>query len=64
MGYNIPESKWIWIGQDYDKERPLVVYFRKEWELSEVPEKAVVRLSADSRYRFYVNGMSLCQGPC
>ncbi len=64
MEYNIPESKWIWIGQDYDKERPLVVYFRKEWELSEVPEKAVVRLSADSRYRFYVNGTSLCQGPC
>ncbi len=64
MAYHIPESKWIWIGEDYDKKNPVVVYFRKELELESVPQRVVVRLSADSRYRFYVNGVSLCQGPC
>jgi len=59
-----PKSKWIWIGDDYDKENPVIVYFRKELQLEQKPDRAVICLTADSRYRFFVNGISICQGPC
>jgi alpha-L-rhamnosidase len=52
----LPLSSWIWIPSwnEKDKEAPQIVYFRKVLELDEVPERFVVKLSADSRYKFYV----------
>lgn len=37
--------------------------FRKILEINEVPNKFVVNISADNRYKFYVNGMFVCNGP-
>ncbi len=54
---------WIWTKDPYDKEQPVIVLFRKELILENKPEHCRVRLSADSRYRFFVNGASVCQGP-
>jgi len=56
---------WIWI-KDWsaeDKESPGTVLFRKTIELSKQPDKAEMRISADSRYKLYVNGKLAEAGP-
>ncbi|RYY34485.1 MAG: alpha-L-rhamnosidase [Sphingobacteriaceae bacterium] len=40
-----------------------VYHFRKSVVLSAKPSKYIVHLTADNRYRFYVNGKPVCNGP-
>lgn len=40
-----------------------VYHFRKTIELAEAPERFVVHVSADNRYRLFVNGTSVGTGP-
>lgn len=40
-----------------------VYHFRKAITLDKVPQTFVVNISADNRYRFFVNGQSVCWGP-
>lgn len=40
-----------------------VYHFRKSFDLSEKPSTFVINLSADNRYRLYVNGEAVCVGP-
>lgn len=61
----IPLSGWVWTG---DPDAALntevqIVYFRKTLELTELPQKFTADLSADSRYKFYVNGQMVEVGP-
>ncbi|MGW5113398.1 alpha-L-rhamnosidase-related protein [Nocardia sp. NPDC004123] len=39
------------------------VLFRRGFELASVPARATVRITADSRYRLYVNGIDIGVGP-
>jgi hypothetical protein len=45
-------------GKDYG-----VYYFRKSFHLPELPARFVIHLSADNKYRLFVNGEMVCQGP-
>ncbi|MGS2776389.1 alpha-L-rhamnosidase-related protein [Robertmurraya sp. GLU-23] len=65
MEFTLPLSSWIWIPSwnAEDKESTQIVYFRKVLELEEVPENFIVKLSADSRYKFYVNEKLIEVGP-
>lgn len=58
------EGKWIVTEDTYNKEEPSIVYYRKEFEYNGDLEEAIIQISADSRYRLYVNGQSVCKGPC
>lgn len=40
-----------------------VFHFRKSFNLPKVPDKFVIHISADNRYRLYVNGNPICTGP-
>lgn len=40
-----------------------VFHFRKAINLNEIPKDFIVHVSADNRYRLYVNGQSVCFGP-
>ncbi|PTY05666.1 alpha-L-rhamnosidase [Opitutaceae bacterium EW11] len=40
-----------------------VYLFRREFSLAEAPARFVVSVSADNRYRLFVNGTSVCFGP-
>lgn len=40
-----------------------VYHFRKTFSLSEKPDHFVVHVSADNRYRLYVNGVPVSRGP-
>lgn len=59
-------TNWIWfpIWSDNDNRKNVFVYFRKEFSLSVLPDKSVIHVSADSRYKLYVNGNLVEIGPC
>jgi len=40
-----------------------VFHFRKDFTLSVQPKKFIVHVSADNRYRLFVNGKEVCSGP-
>ena len=40
-----------------------VFHFRKSFELKEQPKEFIINISADNRYRLFVNGKSVCFGP-
>lgn len=40
-----------------------VFHFRKSFNLTDVPETFIVHISGDNRYRFFVNGQPVCEGP-
>ena len=67
MGYKelLQPSGWIWLNNFTLEEQntPVLVCFRKELVLEKVPESMVLMLSADTRYKFYVNGKLVCLGP-
>jgi len=40
-----------------------VYHFRKTFSLTDQPTKFIVHVSADNRYRLFVNGKAVCSGP-
>ena len=52
-----------WTAEDDADAR--LVYFRRAFEVAEenLPEQNVIRISADSRYKLYVNGTFMQEGP-
>ncbi|HEY6082331.1 MAG TPA: alpha-rhamnosidase, partial [Chitinophagaceae bacterium] len=40
-----------------------VYHFRKVFELNAKPDKFIIHISADNRYRLFVNGHTVCSGP-
>lgn len=58
-------SNWIW-SPDWnaeDKNHPRIVLFRKEIELAGEPYDGKIRISADTRYKLYVNDRLVEVGP-
>lgn len=53
-----------WITKPDAAQREYGIYhFRKHFSLPAVPPSFVVHLSADNRYRLFVNGQPVCSGP-
>ncbi len=56
------QAKWIagsrMAGMDFG-----VFHFRKSFELGSTPANFIIHISADNRYRLFVNGHSICTGP-
>ena len=65
MDLNRLTTNWIWLPEwtpeDYGDAR--IVYFRKELTVSKLPDSKRIRISADSRYKLYVNGRFVQEGP-
>jgi hypothetical protein len=40
-----------------------VFHFRKSFELASIPAEFIIHISADNRYRLFVNGQAVCFGP-
>lgn len=45
-----------------DEHRDCHILFRKQFVLNELPEKAVLYITADDYYKLYLNGESVTQG--
>jgi len=57
------KAKWIWIQpQGYDLFN-CFMQARRVFSLDRAPRRAKIRITADSRYRLYVNGRHVCRGP-
>lgn len=58
-------SNWIWVNEPelVNPDEPVLIYFRKEFTLDEVPESLKVRVSGDTRYKLFVNGAYAEFGP-
>jgi len=52
-----------WGRPDYEQDRNLYVYFRRTFELAAPPREALAHVSADGRYRLFVNGAYVGRGP-
>ena len=48
-------AKWIWDGESLTQTN-LWLCFNKKITLDRIPEKLIAHISADSRYRLYING--------
>ncbi len=55
-------SQWI-THPDIDKTAYGLLHFRKSITLATKPEKFIVHISGDNRYRLYINGQEVCYGP-
>lgn len=58
-------AKWIW-SPDWtpsDKEEPRILFFRKTFSLEAEPVKASLSISADTKYKLYINGTFAEIGP-
>ena len=61
----LENSNGIWIPSwsDADKKIPRTVLFRKSVKLTETPQKAELEISADTRYKLYINNNLVEVGP-
>ena len=59
------DSNWIWNPgwSAEDKDTPRIVLFRKRVELAEEPWAGRIRISADTKYKLYINGRLAEVGP-
>ena len=58
-------TNWIWT-EEYmaeDRQRPVMILFRKKVELPGKPVRAKLQMTADTRYKLYVNGALVEAGP-
>ncbi|KAJ6023838.1 hypothetical protein N7540_004635 [Penicillium herquei] len=55
---------WIWT-PNWDERHNVarIVQFRRSFTIEKVPSECGIHISADTRYRLYVNGQSVCFGP-
>ena len=56
------KAKWITC-PGYDQEMQCFFYARKEWDFEKTDAPVFIRISADSRYRLYLNGSFVHSGP-
>lgn len=55
----------LYHGRAWDgRPRTQTAYFRRSFELNGTPGQLTMRISASTRYRLYVNGISVLSGPC
>ena len=53
------QAKWIWLGD----EKPAAAMFRKEITLADAPQSVKAWLTADAKYRLFINGRLVSRGP-
>ncbi len=57
------QGRWISIRQNQISEEPEMIYFRKKVNINEISDQYFIKISADTRYKLYING-NLCEvGP-
>lgn len=56
-------GKWIWRAGEDPKGYNLAAQFRRDFDVGSPPREAVLRITADSRYRVAINGNWINDGP-
>lgn len=66
ISLHLPDKPWdaVWISYpDINRTHYSVLHFRKSFEIERETEKFIIHVSADNRYKLYVNGNEVCDGP-
>jgi hypothetical protein len=74
MNHRRWNCRWIWAATELTRPPKLIgfegagsgeedVFLRRSFSLDEVPERALARITADSRYILYINGTEISRGP-
>lgn len=61
--FELPKTGWIWLPDWKPRTVPTLALFRKQVVLDTVPDALPIRISADARYKLYVNGTFVSYGP-
>jgi len=63
--YKLGSKRWdaSWCAYDRDFHGYAVLHFRRTFDLNKVPDSFKINVSADNRYRLFVNGKSVSTGP-
>lgn len=62
-GFSFPEHA-VWIGSDHPFDlHEAYLCFRRTWKMERQPQLAELFISADSRYKLWVNGQFVSRGP-
>ncbi|MFA6185765.1 MAG: alpha-L-rhamnosidase C-terminal domain-containing protein [Phycisphaerae bacterium] len=64
MTKNISKAKWIWTSKESSKKYNQTIIAKKTFSYHSAVTKAVIRITADSFYRLYVNNVWINDGPC
>lgn len=62
-GPEIWKAKWIWLPHSTREDKNVFMQARQTFELSEMPDTAVVYITADSHFKLWVNGQFVRRGP-
>ena len=54
------EAQWIWMKEELKSD---IILARRTFELSEILEKVILRITASSLYQLYINGEYVLRGP-
>ena len=54
------KAQWLWLDKEMDMD---VMLARRTFNINEIPNKAVLRITASSQYQLYINGQYVCRGP-
>ena len=56
---NAWKAQWIWLSKEEESHTMLS---RKSFIMGELPQKAILKITATSQYKLYINGQYLIQG--
>lgn len=62
---SLPLTHWIWLPDYHEEVRnlPVLARFRKKVYFRKIPKRLILKISADTRYKLYVNGTFVQYGP-
>lgn len=63
IGTEFAGAQWVWPLNQCDLGVNVYVQFRRDFNLSSVPSRAKMFITADQSYVLYVNGQYVCRGP-
>jgi len=63
VGQQVDAQGWVSHAEAESDKKPVVLHFRREVSLADVPDAYRVRVTADNRFVLYVNGRRVAAGP-
>ena len=54
------QASWIWLDEDLEED---VLLARRNFVLTQIPQKAQLKITASSQYQLFINGVYVCRGP-
>lgn len=57
---HLAKAQWVWMSKSTEADCMLA---RKNFDVTKIPNIALLSITASSKYELFINGKSICQGP-